>query len=280
MVMGPLGGHAWASSPEQAEVFGRVAQAVASSSYAEDWVDQVAVLLAELYASLCMVGLLSADGKDIHPLGLHHPDPELRVLSHDMLGVPFPRDSGIIGRAVSEGRGLVGRISPEELVELRPTAAGLVKRYPVNQILSIPIQRGEHLLGALWLARSDGEPDFSEDDVEFAEAISGVLALAIENTFLEEALKQAAGRRQPQLTWRRRPDEEGGERRRTAPHELSEREQRILKLLADGYTNREVGEDLALSVRTVEWHRQRIQWKLGADGRPELVKAARELGLS
>ena len=276
---GPLGAPAWASEPDQAEAFGRVASSVAASRYAEDWVDTVAAVLAELFECVCMVGIVSADSEAIHPLGLHHPDPELRVLTQDMLGVPFPRDSGIIGQAVSEGHGVVGRMQPGELVELRPTAAGLDKRYPVDQILSVPIQRGEHLLGALWLARKSGEPDFGPDDVDFMEAVAGVLALAIENTFLEEALKQAAGRRQPQLTWRRRPDEEGGERRRTAPHELSEREQHILKLLADGYTNRQVSEDLALSVRTVEWHRQRIQWKLGADGRAELVKAAREIGL-
>lgn len=278
--MGPLGGPVWATNEDQAEAFGKVASAVASSRYAEDWVDTVAAVLAELYSSLCMVGLVSADSESIHPLGIHHPDPELRMLTQDMLGVPFPRDSGIIGTAVAEGHGMVGRIRPDELVELRPTAASLVKRYPIDQILSVPIQRGEHLLGALWLARREGEPDFSPDDVDFTESVAGVLALAIENTFLEEALKQAAGRRQPQLTWRRRPDEEGGERRQAAPHELSEREQHILKLLADGFTNREVGEDLNLSVRTVEWHRQRIQWKLGADGRAELVQAARQLGLS
>ena len=277
---GPLGGPMWASEPDQAEAFGRVAGAVASSRYAEDWVDPVAAVLAELYASLCMVGLVSADSESIHPLGIHHPDPELRGLAQDMLGVPFPRGSGIIGKAVSDGHGVVGRLEPAELVELRPTAAGLVKRYPIDQILSIPVQRGEHLLGAVWLARRSGEPDFTPDDIDYVEAIAGVLALAIENTFLEEALKQAAGRRQPQLTWRRRPDEEGGERRQAMPHELSDREQHILKLLADGFTNREVGEDLNLSVRTVEWHRQRIQWKLGADGRAELVQAARQLGLS
>jgi DNA-binding CsgD family transcriptional regulator len=269
----------WATEPDQAEAFGRVASAVAASRYAEDWVDTVAAVIAELYSSLCMVGLVSADSESVHPLGIHHPDPELRSLTQDMLGVPFPRDSGIIGDAVAQGHGVVGRLSPEELVELRPTASGLVKRYPIDQILSVPIQRGEHLLGALWLARRDGEPDFTADDVDFTEAVAGVLALAIENTFLEEALKQAAGRRQPQLTWRRRPDEEGGERRQAAPHELSEREQHILKLLADGFTNREVGEDLNLSVRTVEWHRQRIQWKLGADGRAELVQAYKQLGL-
>ena len=276
---GPLGGPAWASEPEQAEAFGRVAAAVAAGTYAEDWVDQVAALLGELFGCLCMVGIVSADSESIHPLGLHHPDSELKQLTQDMLGVPFARDSGLLGEAVKAQRATLGEITPEELVEVRPSAAGLVARYPINRIVSAPIQRGEHLLGALWFARRDGEPPFTHDDVAFADAVAGVLALAIENTFLEEALKQAAGRRQPQLTWRRRPDEEGGERRRTAPHELSEREQHILKLLADGFTNREVGEDLTLSVRTVEWHRQRIQWKLGADGRAELVKAARELGL-
>jgi two-component system response regulator NreC len=60
---------------------------------------------------------------------------------------------------------------------------------------------------------------------------------------------------------------------------LSEREVELLRLVALGHTNREIGERLGLSVRTVETHRSHIQQKLGLTGRPELTRYALEHGL-
>ena len=51
----------------------------------------------------------------------------------------------------------------------------------------------------------------------------------------------------------------------------------VLSLLALGHTNKEVAEQLYLSVRTVESHRARIQRKLNISSRAELVRYA--LGL-
>jgi two-component system response regulator NreC len=55
---------------------------------------------------------------------------------------------------------------------------------------------------------------------------------------------------------------------------LSPRETDVLKLMALGHTNREIGEQLSLSVRTVETHRAHIQQKLGLSSRPELTRYA------
>jgi len=60
---------------------------------------------------------------------------------------------------------------------------------------------------------------------------------------------------------------------------LSPRETEVLKLMALGHTNREVGEQLTLSVRTVETHRAHIQQKLGLSSRPELTRYALANGL-
>ncbi len=62
-------------------------------------------------------------------------------------------------------------------------------------------------------------------------------------------------------------------------HALSPRETDVLKLMALGHTNREVGERLSLSVRTVETHRAHIQQKLGLSSRPELTRYALAQGL-
>lgn len=55
------------------------------------------------------------------------------------------------------------------------------------------------------------------------------------------------------------------------PDGLSEREVEVLRLIARGHTNKEISDQLHLSVRTVESHRAHIQQKLGLQTRAELV---------
>jgi two-component system, NarL family, response regulator NreC len=63
------------------------------------------------------------------------------------------------------------------------------------------------------------------------------------------------------------------------PGGLSERETDVLRLIALGHTNAEIGDQLYLSVRTVETHRAHIQQKLDLSTRAELVGYALEQGL-
>jgi two-component system response regulator NreC len=60
------------------------------------------------------------------------------------------------------------------------------------------------------------------------------------------------------------------------PDDLSEREVEVLRLIALGHTNAEIGGQLFLSVRTVESHRAHIQQKLRLQTRAELVHYALE----
>jgi two-component system response regulator NreC len=60
---------------------------------------------------------------------------------------------------------------------------------------------------------------------------------------------------------------------------LTPREVEVLQLIAEGYTNRQIGAALSLSVRTVESHRASIMDKLGLHSRVELAKYAAERGL-
>jgi two-component system response regulator NreC len=55
---------------------------------------------------------------------------------------------------------------------------------------------------------------------------------------------------------------------------LSERELELLRLLALGHTNREIGERLFLSVRAIEVNRAKLLEKLGIASRPDLVRFA------
>ncbi|MBM7620245.1 two-component system response regulator NreC [Bacillus tianshenii] len=60
---------------------------------------------------------------------------------------------------------------------------------------------------------------------------------------------------------------------------LSEREREILGLIAKGYSNKEIGEMLYISVKTVETHKSNLMEKLQMKSRPELVKYAAKKGL-
>jgi two-component system response regulator NreC len=60
---------------------------------------------------------------------------------------------------------------------------------------------------------------------------------------------------------------------------LSERELEVLQLLAQGYTNQEIGTRLCLSVKTIETYRARVMDKLGLRSRADLTRYALEIGL-
>ena len=60
---------------------------------------------------------------------------------------------------------------------------------------------------------------------------------------------------------------------------LSQRELEVLRLIAQGLSNREISERLFLALITVKGHNQRIFGKLQVQRRTEAVARARELGL-
>jgi DNA-binding NarL/FixJ family response regulator len=60
---------------------------------------------------------------------------------------------------------------------------------------------------------------------------------------------------------------------------LTERETDVLRMLALGYTNNEIGRRLFISPRTVDSHRAHVVQKLGLETRSELVLLALSTGL-
>ncbi|MEK6783376.1 MAG: response regulator transcription factor [Bacteroidota bacterium] len=58
------------------------------------------------------------------------------------------------------------------------------------------------------------------------------------------------------------------------PNDLTKREFEVLTLVASGKTNKELGEALFISIKTVETHKMHIMEKLGLKNTAELVKYA------
>lgn len=70
-----------------------------------------------------------------------------------------------------------------------------------------------------------------------------------------------------------------GKRQQTPWERLSEREREILKLVAEGRTNRAAAEVMCVSPKTVEKHRATLMRKLGLHNAAELVMTALDMGV-
>lgn len=60
---------------------------------------------------------------------------------------------------------------------------------------------------------------------------------------------------------------------------LSQREQEVMRLLAQGVSTRDIGARLFISPKTVDNHRARIMRKLGLESTVDIVRSAAKLGL-
>jgi DNA-binding NarL/FixJ family response regulator len=66
---------------------------------------------------------------------------------------------------------------------------------------------------------------------------------------------------------------------RTSWETLTQREREVLKLIAEGYKNKEIADDLCISVKTVEKHRANLMEKLNLHNAQALTTLAIERGL-
>jgi len=76
--------------------------------------------------------------------------------------------------------------------------------------------------------------------------------------------------------WQRRETEDQARKRFD---DLSERERAVLVLVARGFTAAQIGEQLAISPKTVDTYKRRINEKAGLEERAGYVRLALELGL-
>jgi two-component system response regulator NreC len=144
-----------------------------------------------------------------------------------------------------------------------------------SSLQAIPAIRAQSPDTEIVVLTMQQEPAFAREALR-AGALGYVLKEAADDELVQAVRLAAAGESylNPKLGARIAAEPPPG-----PPDDLSEREVDVLRLIALGHTNAEIGEQLYLSVRTVETHRSHIQQKLRLTSRAELVGYALERGL-
>jgi DNA-binding CsgD family transcriptional regulator len=145
----------------------------------------------------------------------------------------------------------------------RHDLSAYIERFGLAAEFMAPMRARGRVLGQVVVLRRGPARPFAPGELRLIQAVADVIALG-----LDERPGPAPATPDVEVD----PDA-------AAPEKLSRREREILALLALGHTNREIAERVHLSVRTVEWHRARIQSKLHVTGRAALARIARRHGL-
>jgi DNA-binding NarL/FixJ family response regulator len=187
-------------------------------------------------------------------------------------------DIEVVGEA-SNGReaiALVERLRPDVLITdlAMPDVDGaaatrelIAKELPCR-VLVLTMHVEEEYLVPLLEAGASGYLVKSAADREL---IAAVRSVAHGDTYVQPAAGQVLAR---QLT---RKDPAKVERERY--EQLTQRERDVVRLVAQGFSGPEIGEQLGISPKTVDTYKQRIEQKLGLAHRTAYVQFALKLGI-
>jgi DNA-binding NarL/FixJ family response regulator len=145
-------------------------------------------------------------------------------------------------------------------------AAELHKRKPELRLLMLSMYDSEQFLFESLKAGASGYVLKSDADQDIVEAVRRTMR---GQSFLYPS---AISTLVKDYVDRGRPEEEQFDI-------LTPRELQVLKLIAEAYTSKEIAQELVISVKTVERHRQNILDKLGMNDRVELTRYAIRRGL-
>jgi two-component system response regulator NreC len=147
------------------------------------------------------------------------------------------------------------------------------ERLPQTKVLVLTMHENEEYLRQMLEAGATGYVLKQAVDTELAVAIRAVQRgeVYLYSSFTRVLLRELG-------------EEEDQDPAEGPPHSraygrLSQREREVMRLVALGYTNRQIAEQLYLSVKTVETYRARLMDKLDLQSRSALVRYALRMGL-
>lgn len=143
------------------------------------------------------------------------------------------------------------------------------KRFPQTRVLILTgYMEDEQILGALRVGASGYVVKKSDTE----ELLLGIQAVQRGNTYFSSAISD--GDAINQFLWQAKK-EDG----KVGYELLTSREREVLQLIAEGYSNQKIAEELYISVKTVEAHKSHIMNKLHARNRTDLIRYALRKGL-
>ena len=150
------------------------------------------------------------------------------------------------------------------------TIEQLARAAPAARVLVLTMHDDPAYMRAALQAGASGYIVKKAADVELLTAIR---AVHLGRTFVD-LTRPGEETQGPEVRRVSRDSPAGGQ-----PRPLSPREAEVLRLLAQGHTNQEAADHLAVSVKTIETHRRRLSDKLGLKSRAQLFRFAVEVGL-
>ncbi len=173
----------------------------------------------------------------------------------------------IAGNRIALKPGLF-RIGRDPLCEIRLQAESISRRHASLRVEEDRVLLLDH--GSRNGVRVNGERVYNEVEISPGDRIEiGTEALVLLEPRSRDTGVPAATKPMPRV-----------EEADTSPLEaLSKREREVFERLALGETQREIAEELGLSVKTVETYKARIGDKLGLRTRADLVRLALDVGI-
>jgi two-component system, NarL family, response regulator NreC len=137
---------------------------------------------------------------------------------------------------------------------------------PDVKIVALTAHRASAYLSQMLKAGASG---YVLKNTAFNELVDAILAVAKGGRYIDRASQELMLNTPPEnVTWKGDPQGKP----------LSEREMEVIALVANGYTNKEIANKLAISVKTVESHKANSMQKLDLKSRAEIVDYARFRG--
>lgn len=142
------------------------------------------------------------------------------------------------------------------------------KRCPGTKVLVLTVHRNEEYILATFKAGADG---YALKDSTHAELMMAIKSVLDGKQYISPGISEKVieGYLEGRKTLKTR----------TSWDTLTLREREILKLIAEGYKNKEIAEDLCISPKTVEKHRANLMQKLDLHSTSALTALALGKGL-
>ena len=142
------------------------------------------------------------------------------------------------------------------------------KSYPETKILALTMHKKEEYILEVFKSGAEGYCLKSSDYEELLMAINAVLS---GKQFISPEVSEKV--LEGYLEGQKKIKE------KSSWDTLTQREREVLKLVGEGYKNKEIADYLCISIKTVEKHRANIMQKLGLHTASALTSYAIEIGL-